>query len=45
MRAPLIAHPVEAAVPAKCVYDEASDNLTVTVPRIAAWKPVTIVFE
>ena len=45
MRAPLIAHPVEAAVPAKCVYDEATDNLTVTVPRIAAWKPVTIVFE
>ena len=45
MRAPLIARPVEAAVPAKCFYDEASDNLTVTVPRIAAWKPVTIVFE
>ncbi|MBR6074618.1 MAG: hypothetical protein IKP87_04880, partial [Victivallales bacterium] len=45
MRAPLIARPVEAAIPAKCVYDEATDNLTVTVPRIAAWKPVTIVFE
>ena len=45
MRAPLIARPMEAALPAKCVYDAANDNLTVTIPRIAAWKPVTVVFE
>ena len=45
MRAPLIARPVEAALPAKCVYDAANDNLTVTIPRIAAWKPVTVFFE
>ena len=45
MRAPLIARPVEAAFPAKCAYDEACDNLMVAVPRIAPWKPVTLVFE
>ncbi|MBP1582974.1 MAG: hypothetical protein J6866_03360 [Victivallales bacterium] len=42
---PLLAKPIAQPVPATCAYDTASDNLTISVPRIPAWKPVTLIFE
>ena len=41
---PCIVRPAEGVVRASSDYDAENDCLTVVVPRIAAWKPVTLCF-